>query len=38
MSARFFLPTLLGTIALAVSVEERLGDAIGIQLSSGDSR
>ena len=28
MSARFFLPALLGTIALAASVEGRLGDAI----------
>jgi len=36
MRARFFLPALLGTIALAASVEERLGDAaIGIQLSNG---
>ncbi len=38
MSARFLLPALLGTIALAASVEERLGDAIGIQLSNGPQR
>jgi len=35
MRARFFLPALLGTIALTASVEGRLGDAIGIQLSNG---